>query len=119
MISAQEALKLAVSEDLSVDERGVYNKITNHIDSEIKSNFNGVSVSIRIDSTYMNGAYFRLSEALPKAWRQNVIVNKILREYREGGWKIEEKSNIKAYTFTIDPSSTRDEKLKKILDGKE
>lgn len=86
MISAQEALKLAVSEELSTDKRAVYNKITSHIDREIKS---------------------------------NVIVNKILREYREGGWKIEEKPNIKAYLFTIDPSSTSDEKIKKILDGEE
>jgi hypothetical protein len=120
MISAQEALKLALSEDLSTDERVIYNKIINHIDKEIKSNFNGVSISIRIDGSYVMGQFMNLSEVLPKEWRRKVVLGKILREYQENGWKIEEKNipgtTRKQYLFSIDPSSTRDEKIKKILD---
>jgi len=120
MISAQEALKLALSEDLSTDERVIYNKIINHIDKEIKSNFNGVSVSIRFDGSYVMGQFMNLSEVLPKEWRRKVVIGKILREYQENGWKIEERNitgtTRKQYLFSIDPSSTRDEKIKKILD---
>ena len=66
------------------------------------------------------GQFMNLSEVLPKEWRRKVVIGKILREYQENGWKIEERNitgtTRKQYLFSIDPSSTRDEKIKKILD---
>ena len=118
MISVKEALELSLSDKLNKEEQAIYDKIIYHIDNQIKNNFNGVKVDLLIDGAYINGDTFYFSSSISKAWRREVIMNKWKSGYQSLGWKIEEFTNpnsYKKYTFSVDPSYNRNEKLEKIL----
>jgi hypothetical protein len=124
MITVKEALKIALSEELGESEQKAYNLITKHIDTKIRENFNGESVDVQLEGTYIanTSSPFSLRDFVSKPWRRDIVTKKWRKEYESGGWKIEDKETkdhygrrTVHYTFSIDPSYYRDEKLNELL----
>lgn len=117
MISVKEALDISLSETLTKDEQKVYNDIVNFIDYKIKDNFDGQKITFKLTGEYIGGNTFSLSNAISKEWRRNIVMNKWKNGYRNLCWRIEENSDGYGkiyYTFSVDPSYTRDERLNQI-----
>lgn len=124
MISVKDALELALSETLTKEEKIVYDNIHRYIDNLIRNNFNGKSLSFKIEGSYniTNGGAFNMSEHITKSWRRDIVQAKWKKDYSDGGWRLQEKEvsdysgrkNIE-YTLSVDPSYKRDEKLNMLL----
>lgn len=124
MITVKEALKIALSDELTELEQKAFTMISKHIDSKIKDHFNGEFFEVQLEGSYFSNTSspFYLSEFVKKPWRRDIITRKWKREYESGGWKIEDKESkdhygrrTVFYRFTIDPSYYRDEKLNELL----
>lgn len=96
MITVKEALKIALSEELVESEQKAYNLITKHIDTKIRENFNGESVDVQLEGSYLSNlsSPFYLRDFVPKPWRRDIVTKKWRKEYESGGWKIEDKEKM-------------------------
>lgn len=124
MVTVKEALEMALSERLNKSEQDFYDKVVNQIDNEIRNNFDGKSVTIRVDGfSNSNGNVVFLKDAVNKSWRQNIVTEKWKKAYSDAGWKIEIEQFQDSYArtctrakFSADQAFKRDEKISAILD---